>query len=215
MTSDAPELGKWDLVGPTVDDDIRRAIVRYGAKAVREATQRLSKSKRGRKSINDWPELSPIFKQDARIWLEGGDPFEVKSNYAIAKEYALANVGQSVEATHERIERKLGKEPHNRRWYILLFAFHLSKADWPYSRHLRALEELAPLDATFRDLLAYALKDVEIYTDKVGHSPPPDMAINVIRETSNNALMPPISPASTLKPIGIFESALLKVEKQG
>lgn len=210
MTVDVPDFGKWDLVGPTVDDDIRRAIGRYGAKAVREATQRLAKPKRGRKTIDDWPELNQVFQLDARIWLEGGDPFDVKSNYAIAKEYAQKNLGQSAEATHERIERKLATEPHNRRWYILVFAWHMSHKDWPYSCHLRALEELAPLDPNFRDLLAYAVKDVQNYTDKVGHSPPPDITMDSIRDITRNALLPPLGlPLEPLRR-GIFGSAFTK-----
>ena len=64
---------KWDLVGPTIDDDIRRLIGRYGGLAVKEATARMTKAKRGAKMLPDWKELKPWIDEDAKAWLEGRD----------------------------------------------------------------------------------------------------------------------------------------------
>ena len=44
----SPDGPKFDLVGPTVDDDIRRIIARYGTEAVKQAVKRVTKPKRGR-----------------------------------------------------------------------------------------------------------------------------------------------------------------------
>ena len=57
---------KYDLAGPTIDDDIRRLIGRYGAQTVKEAATRLTKAKRGRKKIPDFAELADVLVEDAR-----------------------------------------------------------------------------------------------------------------------------------------------------
>lgn len=103
----SPDGPKFDLVGPTVDDDIRRIIARYGTEAVKQAVKRVTKPKRGRKPEKDWPELREVIESDARDWLAGGDPFSSRSNYSIAKDFADKNPGHSHPATMKRIERKL------------------------------------------------------------------------------------------------------------
>lgn len=133
---------KMDLVGPTAADDVRRAIGRYGADAVKAALKDATKAKRGRKLEPDWVKLAPIFKADARRWLDGGDPFTERSNYSIAKEFAEKNPGQSAVSTHQRIERKLRK---SRQRVTLITAENISRNEFSYLAHLRAMEALAAL----------------------------------------------------------------------
>jgi len=89
----AKQSTRLDLVGPTVDEDIRRAIARYGKDAVQKAIKRRPGAKPGRPSENDWAELDEDLKQDARLWLDGHDPFAERSSYSIAKRFAKKHPG--------------------------------------------------------------------------------------------------------------------------
>lgn len=77
------------LLGLDLDQEISRLISRYGYDAVNEAVvDQGPKPKRGRKVIEDWPEILPIISADALSWLAGQDPFRERSNYSIAKQIA-------------------------------------------------------------------------------------------------------------------------------
>jgi hypothetical protein len=198
---------KWDLVGPTADDDIRRAIHRYGAEAVKAAVKEATKAKRGRRREPDWPELRDVIHADALEWLAGGDPFAVRSNYAIAKDFAERNPGHSVVSTHKRIERKLSKGPYDRRWFTLVTAENLSREAFPYSAHLRALEALAelPEDAApdlWRSSLDRARATLADYGAREGKLPPEDMTFRRLEEAvQKGGLAALIAPP---KPGGMF-----------
>jgi hypothetical protein len=175
------------LVGPTADDDIRRAIQRYGAEAVKSAVKEATKAKRGRKREPDWPELRDVIDADAREWLAGGDPFAARSNYAIAKAFAERNPGHSVVSTHKRIERKLSKGPHDRRWFTLVTAEMLSRDNFPYMAHLRALKALADLpEASGRQIWKSMLDRMQStlvdYGIREGELPPDEMTFQEIEE---------------------------------
>lgn len=184
MATSIAELAKsLTLFGPTVDDDVRRLIQRYGAEKVKEATRRLTAQKRGRKKLPDMSELQPFIEQDARIWLEGGDPFAERSNYAIAKELADAKPGHDHASTMQRLERKLGRGRYTRRWYMLVTAMQSSQADYPYERHLaaiRALMELDP-DGPWNLGLEMAEGKVTDYRRLIGE-PDPSMTMEQITE---------------------------------
>src|SRR3546814_19179799 len=75
-------MPKMDLIGPTVADDIRRAIARCGADAVKVAVKNATKAKRGRKKEADWPELRELMEADASEGLAGKDPFDPRSRSA-------------------------------------------------------------------------------------------------------------------------------------
>lgn len=137
---------KYDLVGPTVDDDLRRLIGRYGAQTVKEAATRLTKAKRGRKALRDWAELMPMINADARDWLDGSDPFAARSPYVMAKSYADENPGHDHASTMQRIARKLRQKRYGRHWYVFVRAMEISSDAYPYASHLRALAELGKLD---------------------------------------------------------------------
>lgn len=162
-----------DLVGPTVEDDIRRVIAFYGEKAVKQAVRRLTsaKVKRGRKAIDDIKELAGVLEADARIWLEGGDPFAARSNYSIAREYAEQHPGQSRESAFRRVMRKLAKGRKN---LTLLVAYGISEAEYPYTaqlKTLKALEESGRPGGTWNVLLHDAENCLIKYKEKFGSIP--------------------------------------------
>lgn len=142
----AAHKGLVGIVGPTVDDDIRRAIDRYGAEQVELALKRLTKQRAGRKTIADMTELSTVFEEDARSWLEGNDPFLSRTNYAIARDLAGDLKGHPRAAAIDRVERKLRTEPFGRKWRALAAAFRISYSEYPFALHMKALLELAKID---------------------------------------------------------------------
>lgn len=174
---------KWDLVGPTVDDDLRRLVTRYGKAAVKESTKRVTKAKRGPKTIPDWRELADVIEADARAWLAGDDPMKRRSNYAIAKDFAERSPGQSAISTHQRIERKLAQKPYGRLYHILVKAENLSRKEFQWSLNIRALEELASLrtHGVWESLLDSARNYVTDYMAKWG-PPAPEMSMCQVEE---------------------------------
>jgi len=194
LLGSSQNLSKMDFVGPTADDDIRRAINRYGADAVKAAIKRQTKAKIGRPKLNDWKELAPIIEEHADLWLKGEDPFAAYSNYSIAKNYAAANPGQSAIATHKRIERKLKASRHGRKWFTLVLAFERSKDAYPHPTHIRALEELCELDPQFPawswhlDQIQGSIAD---YERLHGEPPPAHLTATQVEEGSKvvNALL--------------------------
>ncbi len=194
---------KMDLVGPTVADDIQRAIWRYGADEVKAAVKEATKAKRGRKREPDWSELRDVITADARLWLSGEDPFSARSNYAIAKEFAERNPGHSPISTHKRIERKLSRGPYDRRWFVLVTAQNLSRNDFPYPLHLQAIEALAELTKEtdpeiWRTSLDRKRAIVADYEAREGSPPSPEMTFeeveDAVQKGALNALAAPVRP---------------------
>lgn len=199
----SPDGPKFDLVGPTIDDDIRRIIARYGTEAVKQAVKRVTKPKRGRKPEKDWPELREVIESDARDWLAGGDPFSSRSNYSIAKDFADKNPGHSHPATMKRIERKLVQK---RVWMTLVTAENFSREGYPYAVHIRALEALSEADshpvwASIRDR---AKSDVADYEAKKGEAPPAHMSMKEVEEAARNALLTLNALSQPKKSGGLF-----------
>lgn len=180
---------KFDVVGPTVDDDVRRIISRYGATAVTDAVKRATKAKRGRRPEKDWPELRPTIDADAQSWLNGGDPFAERSNYSIAKDFADRNPGHSHPGTMKRVERKLVKQ---RVWMTLVVAYEMSRESYSYQAHLRTLDALVKNDghsvwsSTRGNVLGY----VADYTAKFGEAPASDLTARDVENATKNALLP-------------------------
>lgn len=168
----------FDLVGPTADDDVRRAIERYGAAAVKEAVQRQTTPKRGRKlEPNDLPELREIFVADAKDWLAGGDPFKTRKDYSIAKTLADRGPSHSHPSTLRRISRKLGKK---RVWQTLVEAMYLGEKDYPYAAYIRTLKAMRDQEQEWAFLLDRAQSSVEDYKAKFGNAPPAKMSMEEI-----------------------------------
>ena len=211
-------LPQMDLVGPTVDDDIRRAIQRYGADAVRAAIKNATKAKRGRPLEGDWRELRDVIHADALEWLAGGDPIADRSNYAIANKFAERNPGHSVVSTQKRVLRKLSRKPYDRHWFILITAETLSRDGFPYAAHLRALEALAMLPDSktaelWQSMLEIARSTVADYEAREGAPPHPSMSFGQIEEAVRNS-----SVVAMLRPArrgGIFGLASPSSQSSG
>ncbi len=204
-------LPQMDLVGPTVHDDIRRAIWRYGADAVKEAVKEATKAKRGRKREPDWPELRELIEAEARDWLAGNDPFSARSNYAIAKEFSERNPGHSVVSTHKRIERKLSRGPYDRRWFTLVSAESQSRDSGPYGAHIRALEALSELPENARpDIWRFSLdrarSTIADYESREGNPPPPEMTFKEIETAVQKGGLAAL--VAKPQPRGLFGSIL-------
>jgi len=167
---------KYDLVGPTVDDDVRRIIARWGANAVKEAVKVQTKPKRGRKPEKDWPLLWPYIQRDAREWLQGGDPFSQWSDYSIAKDYADKHPGHSHPATMKRVT---GRLKASRKGFAMIEAERMSREGYPFAAHLRALEEMTKLDRhqVWAEQYARARQVIADYHAKYGAMPPDNLSM--------------------------------------
>lgn len=192
----------FDVVGPTVDDDVRRMIARYGAEAVANALKRATKAKRGRRPEKDWPELRGVIDCDARNWLAGEDPFSTRSNYSIAKDFADQHPGHSHPGTMKRIERKLAKQ---RVWMTLVAAYEMSER-YPYSAHLRALSALVDCDShpVWSRIRDRAQGYVADYHAKLGEAPPTEMTIQEVEDAAKIALIKGHDLAVKPSPKGLF-----------
>ena len=109
---------------PTLDQELRSLISRFGSDAVRDGAKRLTKKRKGRKQERDWAELSDTILQDSQDYLDGKNPFKERSNYSIAVEFAKRNPGHNSVATQRRIMRKLSERRHI---YFLLRAWEFSE----------------------------------------------------------------------------------------
>lgn len=178
---------EWDLIGPTVDDDVNRMINRYGAVAVCDAIKRRTKKQPGRKLDNDQAQLRSTLDEQAKIWLAGGDPFAAPSNYAIAKEYSEKIEGNSGPAIFRRLTRKLAKY---RKSWVLERAYFLSFKGYPYQLHIRALEELIQIsnEPIWRNFLDFACDRVVEYEAKVGGAPPADTDMYEVEQLAMNPI---------------------------
>ena len=197
-----------DLVGPTVDDDIRRAIARYGPEAVKEAVMRQTKPKRGRKPEKDWPELHDVLRADAKSWLEGSDPFASRSNYSIAKDFADRNPGHNYAATMQRIERKLRSD---RIWMTIATAHGVIWDGYPHAAHIRTLEAMEKLSAHphWPKVLNRARRDIADYEAKYGCSPAQELSMKEIEDAVIRRVLPLNAMAEPTRLGGIFGSLSL------
>lgn len=208
MPSPLSDLAKkLVLSGPTVDDDVRRLIYRYGQDAVTEAVKRLTARKRGRKKVPDMLELRPFIEEDARVWLNGGDPFAARSNYALAK--LIADAGPNVyhSATMQRIERKLGQKPYSREWFTFVAAMQISEIEYPYRRHIDAIKALLAIDPgeTWTLVLENTLRKVADFESANG-TPPDEITMQEIGER-----LPPMSAFTVFPspaPMGLLGRAI-------
>lgn len=178
-----------DLAGPSVDDDIRRLFRRYGEEKVREAIKRQTARSRGPIPKADWPELINILREDARVWLEGGEPFTARSNRSIAIDFAEKHPGQSRASTRDRLMRKLRER---RRYYTLAEAEWLSQAQFPYTENLRAIRALLEIGILY-DLWGRLLRlresSLADYRAKFGE-PPASMTMQALIAEAGRPIAP-------------------------
>lgn len=189
--------GKFQMSLDTVDAEVSRLISRFGVAAVRDSVKRLGKRKAGRKPEQDWPEIAEFLREDARLWLDGGDPFIKRSNYAIAKAVIKRKPGHDPVSSHTRIMRKLSDR---RQRITLITAWEIAKAEYPFADCIRALDALcATTDrAMWQRLRELAQGYLDRYSEKFG---PPDSAMTMdeIEAAGRNALLSlPESPLPRL-----------------
>ena len=192
-----------------LDNEIQRLIGIHGEPAVREATKRLTAMKQGRKPEKDWQDLEEWIEQDARDWLDGLDPFKLRSNYFLAKTISKAKPGHNQVASHRRI---LGKLSKRRTIYLLMSAWNIAEFSRPYADYFRVCEALAATGAVFAQTIL-GLADshrgqLERYRGRFG-DPSPSMTVAEIQE----ALKAPLPLSSYGKPLGLFGNLSKVVSK--
>lgn len=177
-SADVPEL---QIVYESVEHEVRRLIARFGEGAVKAAVKAETKRSPGRKEIKDAPGLREAYYADALDWLAGRDPNSIRSNYAIAKQYADKNPGYSHPATMKRIERKLREV---RGWTMLVVAEMIAERDRPFAVYLKVLEALfeANPPISFEDFLRSAKDDLAEYETRFVGTVPPDLSIEAVRD---------------------------------
>src|SRR5690348_15399967 len=93
---------------PTLEQAIARLIGLHGKDAVVEAVKAATRPPRGRRAESaDWKRLREWLEADTADWLAGRDPFKLRPNTRIAKEFSRKYPGHSAEATVRRIQKKL------------------------------------------------------------------------------------------------------------
>lgn len=176
--------GALGIVGPTAEEDISRAIDRYGVDAVKRALKKLTRRRAGRPKIDDFAELRPIFERDARVWLKGGDPFSDQSNYAIAKAQSDGLKEHQAPSKIDRVERKLRSEPFGRKWFTVTTAYRISFSEFPFAQHIRALTELTIIDPEWiwDQHLRDAVWFLSAYEKKMGMRPPQELSMQLVQD---------------------------------
>ena len=174
---------KQGIIGPDVDADIRRTIIRYGEEAVKKAVKRQTTAKRGRPADPDWKWLQPTIELDAREWLKGQVPEKNRSSYGIANDFADSEKGQSRHADFTRVYDKLLKK---RRLMYLLFAVEMSREGYPYKTHLKVLDELEQVLPKSRSLADISRTVVREYKVRAGKLPPAKMSIAEVQTAVMN-----------------------------
>lgn len=195
--------------GQTLESELALLVARYGADAVREAAKKATKKKRGRPAEKDWPLLKPWIDKDVADWLDGSDPFEQRSNYSIAKEFALAHPGYSQFATKDRIERKLAEK---RRWMMYATAHSITKKDHPFELHLKAVRGLVAEDShpVWSKALERTLGTIAHYTERFG-DPEQTQSIESLQERLRT---PYPNALAAYAPTGVYGRALLRAVRE-
>ncbi len=155
---------------PTLESELNSIIIRYGRDEVRKAVVKLAKGKKGRKQEKDWPIIGPeICRLDALDWLEGKDPFVVRTNYSIARDFASRYPGHSAASTHRRIMRKLKDK---RQWYCEVTAWGIASKELPARYYFDVLSRLENLGEQWTEILSkdYDLRigQLESYRERYG-----------------------------------------------
>ena len=182
MIGEVPKIAS--LPSQALDDQIKSLIARYGVDALREAVARFAKKKRGRKAEKDWPLLKPWCEQDTADWLAGRDPFALRSNYSVAKDFAQQFPGHDLVATNARIKRKLKA---NRRGFMLAGAWQMTERGYPHKIHLKALRDLEDYGPAWEYFLATALDQIARFKERFGELDD-NLSIGEIEDKLANAL---------------------------
>lgn len=160
MTGETPQpnalLKFWDS-DSALQLELQKLAARFGRERLVKAAAKMGKGRRGRKALNDMPMLAADIAMDAMDWLDGKDPLEARSNYAIAKRFAQSNPGQSVPATHRRMMSKLAE---HRKTLMLVRATEIARQDRPIVDLVRALDALFAHDKRYERYVTGELETI-------------------------------------------------------
>ena len=166
--------------------ELERLARWHGAATVKAAAAKLSAGKRGRKEEMDFRHLGHVFAQDARDWLDGLDPFKIRTNYSIAKEFTKRHPGHSPAATHRRIMDKLAKR---RRWYCALTAMEQAKDERPIGDLLRAMEAMLEVSPSWANIIDFDLRRIAEnrtrYRERTGQDVPQHFSFKQLEEATS------------------------------
>lgn len=167
------------MLPPSLEDEVARLVAIYGKDAVKAAVKATTKPPRGRQPLpHKWKRLSEWLKEDAQDWLEGRDPFAMRTNRSIALQYSEKYPGDNVASgsTMRLIQGLLAKK---RQWLLLLRALHSTKDEYPYTVHLKVLNELATIDPEWTGIRDTHQRILAQYREVHG-DPEPSMAWSAI-----------------------------------
>lgn len=127
---------------PSLEQEIRRLIAIHGADAVKREIAAATKARRGAPPKKDGLLLRPYLEADANDWLEGRNPFEMRTNNANACKADAANPDPHTQPNSQW--RRLMRWQERWRERIMLYsALKLAEDSYPYPAYFRVLEELA------------------------------------------------------------------------
>ena len=180
--------------GKTLEEEIARLILLHGKSEFREAAERLAKGKSGPKIIDDWPLLAPIYRKDARDWLDGN---KIRSTKAISEKIEQS-LGKDLSGS-DRIYRRMLM---GRTRSYLFQAYLISESEYPVRRHLDAIRALIAETKwpIWTDVGARVMLDVETFIDRGGILTD-EMSLEEI-QAANGEQAPIVGPPSKN---GLFE----------
>ena len=180
--------------GKTLEEEIARLILLHGKSEFREAAERLAKGKSGPKIIDDWPLLAPIYRKDARDWLDGN---KIRSTKAISEKIEQS-LGKDLSGS-DRIYRRMLM---GRTRSYLFQAYLISESEYPVRRHLDAIRALIAetKGPIWTDVGARVMLDVETFIDRGGILTD-EMSLEEI-QAANGEQAPIVGPPSKN---GLFE----------
>lgn len=182
MADDLPPFLKL-----TLDEEIQHLMAVHSREVVKDAVQRLAGARRGRPEIAADAELhAHLIKEDAIDWLQGRDALSLRTNNAVAREYAEKQPGHSAPSTKRRMLRKLSGTRARRTIVAAYMLTNCEETDlaraglrvtrWPFAAHFRALEALcAEPDDYWCDVLKNDRRLLDEYRKCKGE-PPPDLS---------------------------------------
>lgn len=161
-----------------LEREVSALIERHGRKAVLAEVTAQTNRKRGPKSKPDLLAMHSVIKDDAWDLMQGRDPFRLRTNYKLAREFAKSIPGHSIKATIERLEKKLRAQRRKAAYweaYMLTFATEV-----PHEVELRIYAELDKFGGRESTKLSHlSEKIIALYRERVG-DPPSEWSIKKI-----------------------------------
>lgn len=179
-------LNSLGSLARSLDEELNWLIKQHGSDTVREAAKRLTKKKAGRKQEVDLKHLKEWFDQDADDWLDGLDPFALRSNYAMAKHVSLLAKPHYRASTHRRVMRKLAAR---RASILMVVAWERAEKYRPHADYFRTCEALIAANPKIQVSVLWLADNfrgkVERYKERFGEIDPA-LTVTQIEEALNS-----------------------------